>query len=418
MSHQLSRSLTIFRGTGILLNIVIGAGLLSLPGLAIQEVGDNAFYAWLLCAAAALPLVGVFILLARLYPNAGGIAFYAQRAFGPFGRRSTAYLMLGAVIFGLPSIALTGGHYLASVFPGDPNFYALVLMGLSGLPHLFRGEGVGRILGWMASGVLVSIIAFLLIGIGSIDFVHTSFNLPAFDLAKALLPFPMIFFAFTGWEIGAGLGEEFINAKRNFPIAMVLSLFIVTALYLAIAYISSLADLSGHYESPFIVFVRPIVGDYGAIGVALVATLIILANLSGALWGVSRLIYSLGRDGVLSQWFSKTYYDHPLRALVATLLSLVAVLLIDKMGLLDLKLMLRLAGQNFLILYGAAALALFCVAENLVIRVVAMSVIAIVGLLLFLQGAFLLYPISLVLLAALLEFKAAQKLGYIENISI
>ena len=75
MSDQLNRSLTIFRGTGILLNIVIGAGLLSLPGLAIQEVGDQALYAWLLCAAAALPLVGVFILLARLYPNAGGIAF-------------------------------------------------------------------------------------------------------------------------------------------------------------------------------------------------------------------------------------------------------------------------------------------------------------------------------------------------------
>ena len=39
---ELSRSLTVWRGTAILLNIVLGAGLLTLPGLAIGSLGAAA----------------------------------------------------------------------------------------------------------------------------------------------------------------------------------------------------------------------------------------------------------------------------------------------------------------------------------------------------------------------------------------
>jgi amino acid transporter len=61
MADTLQKSLGVYRGTALMLNIVIGAGLLTLPGLAVKVAGGNALWAWGLCALAALPLLAVFI---------------------------------------------------------------------------------------------------------------------------------------------------------------------------------------------------------------------------------------------------------------------------------------------------------------------------------------------------------------------
>lgn len=229
MTDKLHKTLTTFRGTAILLNIVIGAGLLTLPGLAIKEAGPNALYAWLVCALAAAPLLAVFILLGRQYPDAGGVAAYAQRALGSFGRRCAAFLLLGAVIFGLPSIALTGGHYLASVFPGSAFLYGLILLIGSVLPNFFSGDRAGKVMAFLASGVLVSILVFLLIGLFSMDSSVKGVAGNAIDWALTFKPFFMLFFAFTGWEIGAGIAEEFVNPRRDFPLSMGLSFILLFA---------------------------------------------------------------------------------------------------------------------------------------------------------------------------------------------
>jgi len=408
MTQKLSKTLTTFRGTAILLNIVIGAGLLTLPGLAIKEAGPNAFYAWIICAIVAAPLLFIFILLGRLYPNAGGIAFYAQRALGSFGRRCAAFLLLGAIIFGLPSIALTRGHYLASVVPGSPFFYAVVLLIGSTLPHFIAGDGAGRAMSILASGVLVSVIIFLVIGYFGIGSTNASGVADTIDWRAALTPFGLIFFAFTGWEIGAGIAEEFINPHRDFPRAMALSFLIVTVLYLAVAYVAAYTDIVGHWEAPFVSFVQPALGQNGAIMVALIAAIIVFANLSGALWGVSRLVYSLARDFILPAALAKTTGGKPLRAVSLTASVLILVLILYRFELFSLEAMIDVAGQNFLILYGLAALSLYILTDNTLFRLLAGSVMAIVVGILSIQGIKLLYPIGLVALAILTNLYASS----------
>ena len=107
---ELKKTLTLYSGTALFLNIVIGAGLLVLPGLAYQQVGDVALMSWFLSALIALPLLLVFVVLGKYYPDSGGIAHYAFRAFGGWMQRVSAFLFLGAVVLGLPSIAMTGGY--------------------------------------------------------------------------------------------------------------------------------------------------------------------------------------------------------------------------------------------------------------------------------------------------------------------
>jgi amino acid efflux transporter len=406
MTDQLVKTLTVYKGSAILLNIVIGAGLLTLPGLAVKEAGSYAIYAWLICATAAAPLVAVFILLGRLHPNAGGVAFYAQLALGSFGKRCAAFLLMGAIIFGLPSIALTGGHYLASVFAGSPFLYALLLLIGSILPHLAGGDRAGKVMALLASGILLAMIFFIGIGFFSIKPSSDLTQALPMDWTRALAPFAMLFFAFTGWEIGAGIAEEFIDPRRDYPIAMALSFIIVTGLYLAVAYVTSRSDLGGHWEAPFVVFVKPILGDFGAIGVALIAAMIVFANLSGALWGVSRLVYSLGRDEILPKSLAKTTGGKPLSAVGITALVLIIILGFYGCGLISLDVMIGVAGQNFLILYGLAAVSLFLISSTVPVRMLAGVVIIVVGGFLSLQGLKLLYPIGLVVLASIADIWA------------
>jgi amino acid efflux transporter len=411
MTTSLHRSLGFVRGTALLLNIVIGTGLLTLPGLAIKQVGSAALGAWLLCALAAAPLVAVFIVLGKRFPDAGGIASHASRAFGSYGCRMVSFLFLGAVIFGLPAIALTGGHYLASQFGGHAHAFALALLMLAVIPHALPGESAAKGMTFVASLVLLVISFFLLIGFVGLP-QHAPSLAHAFsgqDWKALTAPFMMLFFAFTGWEVGASIAEEYKNPERDYPVAMVASFCLATALYFAIAYVSQNTDLKGAYEAPFVAIVYPLLGDGGAIAVALTAALIVFANLSGAIWGVSRMVFGLARDGQLPEQLAVTQEGRPVRAVMATMAALVTVLAIDATGVFGIETMLRLAGQNFLILYGISAAALFVLAQRNLEKFLGLAVIGLVLALVALQGPLFFYPLALAGMAKFAELVAPTR---------
>lgn len=401
-TSTLTKSLSLPRGTAVLLNIVIGAGLLALPGLAIQQVGNAAFHAWLLCALAAAPLLAVFVIMGRNYPDAGGVASFARRAFGLAGYRIASLLFLGAVVLGLPAIALTGGHYAASLAGGSPHVWAGALLVMAGLSHFVSSESAAKANAFIASLVLLVIAGFLAIGVtGVATRPPSGVGLPsAFpDISVLLVPFMMLFFAFTGWEVGAGVTEEFKKPHRDFPIAMVGSFVIATAFYLAIAFVAQQTDLQDAYESPFVAIVEPILGTWGGGAVSATAVLLVFANLAGAIWGVSRLVFSLARENVIPRVFDRTHDGSPRFAVVVVAGTLLAVVALDAIVGIGLPRLIGLAGQNFLILYGLTAAALFALSDRLSHRALSAAVIALCAVLLFMQTAALLYPLALVTVA-------------------
>jgi amino acid efflux transporter len=399
MDQQLARTLGVFRGTSVLLTIVIGAGLLTLPGLAVRVAGDHALLAWATCAVVALPLLSIFIVLGCRYPEAGGIATYADRAFGRIGRDGAGFLFLGAVLFGLPAIALTGGHYLAAATGLSAHLLALILLIAALGPHLVPGEGTARAMSMIASTIIAAMLTFLVIGFVGTDPSPAAAGLHAlpanFDLALMLAPMMMIFFAFTGWEVGAGIVEEFRNPKRDYPVAMLLSFAIAAGFYFAIAYLAQTRDLGGLHEAPFVAILQPVLGAGGVMAVAATAGLIVFANLAGAIWGVSRMVFGLARDGTLPASLARTTNGRPLAAVITTLAALTCVLVADWLGAFGLEQMLSLAGQNFVVLFGVAAAALAGMARALRERLLGLVVTLVVVAILVPQGLALAYPIAL-----------------------
>lgn len=358
---ELSKAIGPWRGTAMMLNIVLGAGLLTLPGLAVQSVGSAAIVVWLVCALAASPLLVIFALIARDHPDAGGIAAVLRRAFGGCGYVPATFLFLGAVIVGLPAIALTGGYYAAAAFGGPPHLHAAGLILFAMAANLASAEIAGRINTVIASFVLAILLTIAVVGWWIIEpewaAVHPSgIALPgwqAFGLA-----FMMVFFAFTGWEVAANLSGEFRDPGRNIPIAMGLSFAIAVALYIALAVLVVASGPAGAVEAPFASIFGTRFGPAGAAAISMVAVLLIFANLSAALWAVSRMVYSAATEGLLFEPFTTLRYGVPLNAVFLTAGALLTVVGLSFVGWLDLGELLAMAGQNFLLLYGGAAAAL------------------------------------------------------------
>ena len=405
---ELKQTLNALRGTAMLLNIVLGAGLLTLPGLAIGVAGDGAFLVWLACAAAALPLLVIFAILGRKYPNSGGLAAILKRAFGEFGYVAATFLFLGAVVFGLPAIALTGGHYASAMLGLSPHLMgAMLLLAAVGV-NLISAEHAARINAALASVLLVILVLMAVVGWSIVEpDLQSLFPKPAVIPEKHIFlsAFMMVFFAFTGWEVGANLGGEFKNPNRNLPLAIFLSFGIAVILYATLAIVVQAADLTSGFEAPFATLFGDEFGLWGRTTIGLTSVLLIWANLSAAVWAVSRMVYSAAQENLLPAGLAEVQGDIPRNAICLTVGALMLVLGATWAGYLNLTVLLAIAGQNFLLLYAAAAVALVRLSPRFSHRLLGGAGIVVVGGLIAARGGSeAYYPLALILAAALTTY--------------
>ncbi len=397
---KLHKSLSTFSGTALMMNIVVGAGLLSLPGLSVAAVGDHALWSWVVCAVLALPLLATFIIMGKRYPNAGGVAHFAAQAFGPYAYATTSMMFLGAVTLGLPAVALSGGYYAVELFSGHPAAYAAGLIFFATIAHLFRAEIVSKISTAVASGIVLVLLGFIAVGLNAVPWENTLpiAGIQEIDFILTLSPFMMIFFAFTGWEVAAGSAEEFRNPKRDFPRAMILSYVAVCVLYFATVFIVQTSGVGDNPASAFAAIARKAVGAWGGVLVALLACLMILANLIGAIWAVSRLVYALSREGYLPIKLKISSTGTPLSSVLIVGGGLSFMLIFQAIGWINISFMMGLAGQNFLLMFGIAAAAMFTLAQQASDRLIAGAAFVLVIVLVILEGQLLLYPAALIVL--------------------
>lgn len=414
MAHdsELARTIGLPGAVALAVGIVVGAGMLSLPGLVQAAAGDWAPVAWVANALLVIPLLGIFAWLGRRHSGCGGIVGFAAAA-APWARRSVGYLLLGTFSLGLPAIALTGAAYVAEgVGIGADHGPAVSLLaaGLLLVPFLaaWRGARTADRLQQVVVAVLtvvLMLVAFAgLLGIGA----AAPLELPSMDVS----PLPAIwagmtlaFFAFTGWEMLAFTTGEFRNPRRDFPLAIAISFVIVVTTYVGVALAVARLDSIGVPETALLQVVAALVGpDIATVGGVVTVAAIIVVNLNGAVWGASRLVYSMARDGDLPEFLGAGRLSGGVPRRALTILAVVFGILLATAAaeLLTLEGMLRLAGQNFFILYLITVAAFVKLATGLAGRLFGVATAAICVVFMGGWGWTLLYPAVLLALPAIL----------------
>ncbi len=378
---RLQPTVGLFGGIMLAVGIVVGAGLLALPGLVYREAGGYALGSWLLDALLVAPLLVVFATLGRRFPTAGGVSGFVGGAF-PWAAIGTSYLLVGTFALGLPSIALTGAMYVVQGLDLAGEVASSVVLAvvaggflLTGLLATWAGAKVAGTLQNMIVVVLVGLLIVVAVG-GVPHWNKIDFSAGAPTFLDIWSGAALAFFAFTGWEMLAFTAEEFKKPRRDFPIALGASFIIVVLLYLGIAAaVQALVPLSDSRLSgaPFLAVVETLVGHVPAAVVIVVVTAIIVVNLNGACWAASRLIFDIGRRG----WAPSTLQlevlsgdaKTPRRAVLCLGFFFVIVLSVYALDGVELEILLLTAGQNFFILYLMSVAAFTFLAQGIVARV-------------------------------------------------
>lgn len=292
----------------ITVGIVIGAGIFRTPQLVAANSSSRAgvLLAW--AAGGLVSLVGAlcYAELATTYPHAGGDYHYLTRAFGR--RLSFLFAWARMSVIQTGSIALLSfvfGDYMSQLLPlgeySSALYAALTVVALTGL----NITGVRQ--GTMTQNLLtiVEVLGVLLI-IG-VALTAAPAAAPAIvaegagGASSASFGLVMVFVLLTygGWNEAVYVSAELRGGRRQIALALIVSILIITTLYLLVnyAYLYALG-LEGTAKSETIAadVMRRGIGESGAILISVLVAVSALTSANATVLTGARTNYALGRD--------------------------------------------------------------------------------------------------------------------------
>ncbi|GLY85196.1 amino acid permease [Actinoallomurus iriomotensis] len=290
------------QGVALYVCAILGAGVLAFPGQVASLAGPAALIAWGFSALMGLPMAFTFAALAARFPDAGGVATFAAKAFGPSagGIAGWWYFIAGSV--GQTIVPLTAGYYVASALGLRQHWapaIAATVLAIAVAANLAGLKLGARVQIALAIGVAAILLSVILVALPQISFENfTPFaphGIPGIGQAIVVL-----FFAFAGWEAIAHLSGEFRDVRRTLPRATLLTILIVSVLYLGVAFAVVGTHSSGTRALDRIslgVIIEHGLGLSANGVVAIAAVVICLGTTNAFVASVSRLGYALARDG-------------------------------------------------------------------------------------------------------------------------
>jgi amino acid efflux transporter len=343
---RLDRVLTLGPAVGLAVTMVVGSGLLVLPGLVFRNAGDVALLSWVVAALIVAPVLLAIASLGASYPSAGGIAGFVRPTLGDRWARSAELVFLGSIPGG-GGLALVGGNLLADLI--GPEW----LVPAGALAVLALGWAANRAGARLGARLQQVLSLTFVIGLGAISIAALAAGGPGpgvtipDDPGLAVGQLGLVFFAFAGWELMAFTSEEFVNPRRDFPLMVGLSFVAVTFLYLVLAAAiqTALSATDPDLETaPISALADVAFGDAGRALITVLGLVIVAANVNGVVWAFSRLTYSAAREGTLPGSLTRTDARNvPDRAVTAVVLGFAAFVLIERLGWIELETLFRLA---------------------------------------------------------------------------
>ena len=279
----------------------------------LADASNNTTAITFLIATVAMLLTALsYGVMAKHYPTSGSVYSYARKLLGGnLGFLSGWALMLDYVF--LPMVAnFVSALYLNAQYPAVPIWGWLVIIGvvLSAINAvgLKATDWVNKVFVIGAGTVLLIVLGYFIstmVGSPPADYVAPMWNsastIPAVTAAAAIAAY-----SFLGFDAVSTLSEEAKDAARTVPRALWLSVLIGGAIFVVIAYVVQLAVPHVDPATADVAWYAALTPIAGERVTNILNLLIVVLGSSSALSvqaGSSRLLYVMGRDGVLPQRF-------------------------------------------------------------------------------------------------------------------
>ena len=393
--------LTVPQGAALSIGAVLGTGVIGLPAMASQTAGPASLIAWLGLVILSVPLAATFAALGARYPDTGGVATYARRAFGARAAAVVGWSFYFAVPVGAPAAALFAGQYVQNAVGGG----AGTVYGTSAA--LIAAVVCANMFGLRVSGRLQLGLGALLVGL---ILLATVVSLPHARAAN-LHPFAphgwlavgsaatILVWSFAGWEATTSLAAEFRNPARDLPRVTAVAVAVIGVLYLGVATASILVlGPSGRSSAPLAELLARGTGGPVRPLAAVAAVLLTFGTMNAYFAGSARLGAALGRDGALPVWLARggCAGEVPRRSLsVVGGLAAASMAVVGVTGLGSRPLILLTTGCFVLVYVLGTAAAVRLLPRGAWSRRAAVVALVCSCLLLVLTGAYIVWPLLL-----------------------
>ncbi len=324
----------------IIVGIVVGAGIFRTPSLVAANTGSWELFlsVWLLGGLVSLIGALCYAELTTTFPNTGGDYHFLMQAFGK--RFAFLFAWARASVIQTGSIALLAyivGDYLSQVYSlgaySPARYAALVVTALTvvNIIGVKFGTGTQKILLTIQfAGLLLVIIAgfFFVPSTTALAALPTTTDNPTTAVGLAMV---FVLLTFGGWNEAGYISAELRAGSRKMVNVLVISIFIITAIYLLInsAFLHVLGiERMAASEAVGVDLMRVTMGEPGVILIGVLVALAALTSVNATIFTGARTNYALGRDfklfALLGKWDTKT--SSPTNALIVQ--GLIALALI------------------------------------------------------------------------------------------
>ncbi|MFI7385820.1 amino acid permease [Streptomyces sp. NPDC049813] len=325
---SLRRSLGLWQLTMISIGATLGTGIFVVLGEAVPKAGPAVTLSFVIAGLTALFSALSYAELAGTIPVAGSSYSYAYATMGELIAWICGWCLVLEYGVSVAAVAVGWGEYLNELLdgtigvtipdvlsapPGDGgvfNLPALIVVLLAMVFLLGGARESARANTIMVAVKIVSLLLFCAVGLKGFQSGNYEHFMPL-GMAGVSAAGATLFFSYIGFDAASTAGEEAKNPQRDLPRAIMLSLVIVTALYVLVAAVAVGARPWQQFsdsEAALAGIMKDVTGQsFWATLLAAGAVIAIASVVLTVLYGQTRVLFAMSRDGLVPKVFSKVH---------------------------------------------------------------------------------------------------------------
>ncbi|MFV0130898.1 amino acid permease [Streptomyces sp. HMX112] len=324
----LRRSLSMWQLTMISIGATLGTGIFVVLGDAVPKAGPAVTVAFVLAGLTALFSALSYAELAGTIPVAGSSYSYAYATMGELVAWICGWCLVLEYGVSVAAVAVGWGEYVNELLdgtigvtipavlssaPGEGGVFNLPALLVVLLAMVFLLGGARESARANTIMVVVKVAALILFcAVGFMGFKSGNYaDFMPLGMAGVSAAGASLFFSYIGFDAASTAGEEAKNPQRDLPRAIMLSLIIVTALYVLVAAVAVGAWDWKQFEgssAPLAAIMNDVSGQtfWGTL-LAAGAVISIASVVLTVLYGQTRVLFAMSRDGLVPKVFGRIH---------------------------------------------------------------------------------------------------------------
>jgi amino acid transporter len=370
------KSLGLAELVAIALGGMVGGGIFTILGVSVSMIGNLTPIAIIIGGFIAALAAYSYVKLGLYYKDEGATYAFYKKTFpsSHFSASAIGWFIIFGYISTLALYAYTFSSYaISSTAYADTVWIrkaiAIGVIGVFTMINVWSVNGMGKIEDLMVYTklVLLTIISFVLIQNGTTDFrtfmEHIAIDAENSSVLTILIVSSITFVAYEGFQLVINAVSEMAHPEKNIPRAIYTAIALAVLIYVVIALGALFAipkdDLINNKEYALAAGAGNILGTLGTNLVIIGAVLATSSAISGTVFGSSRQLSVIAKDGYFPSWLASRKNNIPQNAIIG--MAIMASILIFLGGL---ELILEFGSITFLLVSLLMAVANFKIRDK------------------------------------------------------